>query len=608
MDFSAFLANLPNKPGVYSMLDATSKVIYVGKAKNLKNRIRSYFSGVKDTKTTQLMSLVVDIHFTITRTESEALLLETQLINELRPRYNILFKDDKSYPYIYISTQDTFPQLTFYRGSTKGPGEFFGPYPSTKAVRDSVEHLQRTFQIRQCDKSYFNSRTRPCLQYQIKRCTAPCVGLIDPKTYAQDVRNAELFLLGKTNEVLQTLADKMDQAAAKQNYEQAGRIRDQIIAMRAIQQQQIIIDPHADKNIDVLGVAHVGRSACVHILNIRDGRMLGSRQYFPTSELYLEVDAAVILQSFILQYYANLPKGNLFPSEILVPVEIKDSDLITTALHKYIHKAIKISHAVRGDRARWIQMAQSSAQESLRSRLKADAEVEEQLQVLGNALGINGNLKRIECFDVSHTQGEATHASCVVFDQSGPLKSAYRRFKIKTAAAGDDYAAMEEALKRHFVKLQETQGDFPDLLLIDGGKGQLSRAVQVCKELALSNVKILGIAKGPARKPGEEKLFLAPDAREIFLKPDSKALHLLQRVRDEAHRFAITGHRAQRGKRQLHSVLEDIPGVGASRRRELLRQFGGLPEVQCATVDELAAVPGISMVLAKRIYDALNGK
>lgn len=590
------------------MLDATSKVIYVGKAKNLKKRVSSYFSGAKDTKTTQLISLVVDIQFTITRTEAEALLLENQLINELKPRYNILFKDDKSYPYIYISTHETFPQLTFYRGSTQGNGEFFGPYPSTRAVRESIELLQRTFQIRQCDKTYFNSRTRPCLQYQIKRCTAPCVGLIDQKAYAQDVRNAELFLLGKTNEVLQTLANKMEDASQKQNYEQAARIRDQIIAMRAIQQQQIIIDPNAHKNIDVLGVAHIGRYACVHILNIRDGRMLGSRQYYPTTELYMEVNPEIILQNFILQYYANLPKGNLFPVEILVPVALSDNEAITSALHQCTHKNIKINHIVRGDRLKWIQMAQASAQESLRSRLKADAEIEQQLHELGKALSLNGNLKRIECFDVSHTQGEATIASCVVFDQSGPLKSAYRRFKIKSAAPGDDYAALEEALKRHFVKLQETQADFPDLLLIDGGKGQLSRAEQVCKELALTGVKILGIAKGPARKPGEEKLFLAPNAQEIFLTSDSRALHLLQRVRDEAHRFAITGHRNQRAKRQLHSVLEDIPGVGAARRRELLRQFGGLSEVQCATVEELAAVPGISMVLAKRIHDALNGK
>lgn len=590
------------------MLDAQSKVIYVGKAKNLKKRVSSYFSGAKDTKTTQMLKLVQDIQITITRTEAEALLLENQLINQLKPRYNILFRDDKSYPYIYISTQETFPQLTFYRGSTHGPGEFYGPYPSTRAVRESIELLQRTFQIRQCDKTYFNTRTRPCLQYQIKRCTAPCVGLIDQKSYANDVHNAQLFLLGKTHEVLQTLADKMDQASNKQNYEQAARIRDQIIAMRAIQQQQIIVDPNTTQNIDIVGVAHIGRHACVQILNIRDGRMLGSRQYFPVNELYLQVDEAIILNSFLLQYYANLPKGNLFPSEILIPVEIKDSTPIAEILQKQTHKHIKITFVTRGAKFKWIQMAQASALESLKARLHLDAEIAQQLLELGKTLGLNGNIGRIECFDVSHTQGEGTVASCVVFDQTGPVKSAYRRFKIKTAAPGDDYAALEEALKRHFVKMQEEQGEFPDLLLIDGGKGQLSRAEQVCKELALHEVKILGIAKGPSRKPGLEKLFLAPNATEINLKADSKVLHLLQRVRDEAHRFAITGHRKQRAKRQIHSVLEDIPGVGQARRRELLRRFGGLPEVQCATVEELAAVPGISLVLAKRIYDALNGK
>jgi excinuclease ABC subunit C len=590
------------------MLDDSSKVIYVGKAKNLKKRVSSYFSGKKDDKTAHMLTMVVDIQITITRTEVEALLLENQLINELKPRYNIIFRDDKSYPYIHLTTQDPFPQLTFYRGSTKGEGDFYGPYPSTRAVRDSIDLLQRTFQLRQCDKHYFNSRSRPCLQYQIKRCTAPCVGYIDQKSYAQDVRNAQLFLLGKTTEVLEKLADKMDEAAHKQQYEHAARIRDQIIAMRGIQQQQIIVDPTADKNVDVLGVAQVGRYACVHILTIRDGRMLGSRQYFPTTELNMQADRATVLQSFILQYYAKLPSGNLFPSEILIPLALEDAATISEGLQKFTHKSIKINHAVRGDRARWIEMAQSSADEALKSRLKADAQIEQQFIELGNALGLNGSMRRIECFDVSHTQGEATYASCVVFDQSGPVKASYRRFKIKTAGPGDDYAAMEEALKRHFVKIQETHGEFPDLLLIDGGKGQLARAENVCKELALNGVKMLGIAKGPARKPGEEKLFLAPGPTEIFLSHDSKALHLLQRIRDEAHRFAITGHRRQRAKRQLHSVLEDIPGVGKQRRRELLRQFGGLQEVQYATVEQLAAVPGISIVLAKRIHEALNGK
>lgn len=590
------------------MLDNSSKVIYVGKAKNLKKRVGSYFLGVKDPKTAHMLTFVTDIQFTITRTEVEALLLEYQLIRELKPRYNILFRDDKSYPYIYLSSQHAFPQLTFYRGNVRGDGDYFGPYPSTAAVRDSLDLLQRTFKLRQCDDTYFKSRTRPCLQYQIKRCTAPCVSYIDQKTYAQDVRSVQLFLLGKTNEVMQQLADKMEQAAEKHNYEQAARIRDQIIAMRAIQQQQIITDPNSSQNIDIIGVAQLGRLACVHILSIRDSRMLGSRQYFPNADLNMPFDEATVLESFLLQYYTNLPQGNLFPSEILIPTALNDSDLISAALKQHTHKQIKITHSVRGDRARWIQMAQVSATEALKTRLSSDAQLEMQMLELGQALGINGSMKRIECFDVSHTQGEGTVASCVVFDQSGPVKSAYRRFKMRTDTGGDDYAALEEALQRHFVKMQQTHAQVPDLLIVDGGKGQLSRAEKVCKELALNGVKLLGIAKGPERKPGMEKLFLAPNATEIFLSSDSKALHLLQRIRDEAHRFAITGHRAGRAKRQLHSVLEDIPGVGAMRRRELLRQFGGLQEVQCATVEELAAVPGISLVLAKRIYDALNGK
>ncbi len=590
------------------MLDAPGKVIYVGKAKNLKKRLGSYFSGAQDSKTALMLTMAIDIQITITRTEVEALLLEFQLIRELKPRYNILFRDDKSYPYIYLSSQDNFPRLTFYRGNAQGPGDFFGPYPSTHAVRESLDLLQRTFKLRQCDNSYFKSRTRPCLQYQIKRCTAPCVDFIDTKSYAQDVRNVQLFLLGKTNEVMQQLADKMDDASSKHDYEHAARLRDQIVAMRAIQKQQIITDPGATQNVDVLGVAHVGKHACVHILSIRDGRMLGSRQYFPTTELNMHESQAQILESFLIQYYTNLPQGNLFPAEILIPVALDDVDTVTAGLKQITNKIIKITSNVRGDRSRWLKMAQVSSEQALQTRVAGDAQLEQQMYTLTQALGLNGNIKRIECFDVSHTQGEGTIASCVVFDASGPVKSSYRRFKIKTAAPGDDYAAMEEALQRHFVSLQEKHGEFPDLLIIDGGKGQLARAEKVSKELALNGVNLLGIAKGPERKAGLEKLYMAPDAREIFLDSDSKALHLLQRVRDEAHRFAITGHRQQRAKRQLHSVLEDIPGIGSQRRRELLRQFGGLQGVQCATVEELAAVPGISLVLAKRIHAALNGK
>ncbi len=588
------------------MLDAAGKVIYVGKAKSLKNRVASYFTGRKDAKTAHMVELIADIHFTITRTEVEALLLEWQLIREQKPRYNILFRDDKSYPYIYLTTQDEYPQLTFYRGSTQGEGDFYGPYPSTTSVRSTIDLLQRTFQLRQCDKSYFRGRTRPCLQYQIKRCTAPCVGLIDPKTYAQDVRSVQLFLLGKTDEVLQQLITKMELYSQRQDYEHAGRIRDQIVAMRAVQKQQIIADPNASQNIDILGVAHSGRNACIQVLSIRDGRMLGSKQFFPVNELNLNNSKAEILENFLLQYYINLPKGNLFPNEILVPTKLEGTDTISAALKESLFKTIKISHSVRGDRARWIEMAQSSAEQGLNAHLAQDAQTANQMSELGHALGLNGSLKRIECFDVSHTQGQGTIASCVVFDSSGPVKAKYRRFKIKTAAASDDYAAMEEALQRHFVKMQQNHEEFPDLLIVDGGKGQLSRAEKVAKELALNGVKILGIAKGPERKPGLEKLYLAPGAQEVHLSSDSTSLHLLQRIRDEAHRFAITGHRKQRAKRQLHSVLEDIAGVGAARRRELLRQFGGLQEVRCATVEELAAVPGISLVLAKRIYAALN--
>ncbi len=589
------------------MLDKTGKVIYVGKAKNLKNRVSSYFRGVTDPKTARMVSLIDDIQITITRSEVEALLLEFQLIRELKPRYNILFRDDKSYPYIHVTSADDYPRLTYYRGDAKGKGDFYGPYPNGRAVRESIDLLQKTFQLRQCEDSYFKSRTRPCLQYQIKRCTAPCVGYIDQKHYAQDVRSVQLFLQGKTDQVIEKLLQKMEASSNNQDYEDAARLRDQIIAMREVQKHQIIT-PGAEQSVDVLGVYVIGRNACVHLINIREGRMLGSRQFFPLTDLNLLNDQASVLESFLLQHYLNLPSGNLLPKEILVSIKLPNVAMLEQALRERASKKIKVTAAVRNDRALWLKMAQTSAAEALRSRLDTDAELQNQFYELAQSLGARESFKRIECFDVSHTQGDSTIASCVVFEHSGPVRKDYRRFKIKTADAGDDYAAMEEALKRHFVKLQQKGGDFPDLLLIDGGKGQLSRAQKVSQELALAGVTILGIAKGRSRKPGKEKLFLAPEAKQINLSADSRALLLLQRVRDEAHRFAITGHRKQRSKRALHSVLEDIPGIGKLRRRELLRHFGGLQEVQCASVEELAAVSGISEVMAAKIYEALHGK
>lgn len=584
------------------MLDKTGKVIYVGKAKNLKNRLNSYFSGKQDPKTQVMLTWVVDIQITVTRTELEALLLEYQLITELKPRYNIIFRDDKSYPYLCLTTQDDFPQLTSYRGNAQGPGSYYGPYPNTKSVKDSLDLLQRTFQIRNCNKAYFNSRLRPCLQYQIKRCTAPCVGLIEREKYNQDVESVKLFLTGAADQVIEKLRQKMELAAQQHDYETAARVRDQIVSMRNVQKQQIIFDPAASQNIDILGVAHIENNACVHILSIRDGRMLGSRQYFPRSEINLVKDKESIVENFLLQHYTSLPPGNLFPEEIIIPVKLSNSEIIATALN------LKLAHAVRGDRAKWLLMAQTSAAEALRARLAIDTRLAQQFIDLRLALGFSENINRIECFDISHTQGEATIASCVVLNSLGAVKSDYRRFKIKDITGGDDYAAIENAIHRHLARIQKEGRSLPDLLLIDGGKGQLSRAEKVCADLGITSLHMLAIAKGAGRKPGLEKLFLSPNAQEIILPEDSNALHLLQRVRDEAHRFAITGHRQQRAKRQIHSVLENIEGVGAARRRELLRQFGGLQEVQCATVEELAKVPGISRVLAKRIYDALNNK
>lgn len=581
------------------MCNDTGEIIYVGKAKNLKNRVASYFVGKNDAKTQHMMTLVVDIQITITRTESEALLLEYQLITQWKPRYNILFRDDKSYPYIYLTTQEDFPQLRSYRGNAKEKGVFFGPYPSGKTVRESIDLLHRVFRLRQCDLTYFKARTRPCLQYQIKRCTAPCVGYIDKDTYQQDVESVLKFLSGKTDSVIGDLLDAMDQASKKYHYEHAARIRDQISALKNVQKQQIITDPAQHKNIDVLGIEQLGKHICIHLLTIRDGRMLGSRQYFPKKELLLKRTKQEVLESFIMQHYMKDINQKMRAQEILIPVELENSSSLENTLH------LKISFNLRGDRRKWVNMAQISATEALNSRIAGDAKVHSQLNELATVLNLE-LIERVECFDVSHTQGEATIAACVVLDQTGEVRSDYRKYKIKQAVAGDDYAAMEEALRRHFRKITDLSLEKPDLLLIDGGKGQLTRAERVCLELGINGVQLLGIAKGPSRKPGLEKLYTSSAGDEINLESDSGALHLLQRIRDEAHRFAITGHRKQRAKRSTHSILEDIDGVGPAKRRELLRRFGGLQELQCATLDELEGVPGISSVLAKRIYDALN--
>lgn len=600
-DIAELLRGLPTRPGVYRMLDAGGEVIYVGKARNLRNRVSSYFSkSVTAPKTRRLVELVADIEITVTRTEDEALLLENNLIKQLRPRYNILLRDDKSYPYIRLTSDDAFPRLSFYRGSRKQPGRYFGPWPNAGAVRDALNQLQRLFKIRQCEDSFFDNRTRPCLQYQIKRCTAPCVGLIDEEDYRRDVRHAVMFLEGKNREVIDELATRMDQAAEKLDYEQAAYYRDQIAGLRRISEQQDISGDGGDT--DVIAARIEGGTGCVVVVVIRGGHNLGSKTFFPRHPP--EADAVDLLGGFLPQYYL----GRDIPRDIIINETPEDLELVREVLERDAGHRVAIHARVRGERARRLQMAIDNVAHALGTRLASRANLAQRFSELRDALALEQTPERLECFDISHTSGEATVASCVVFDQNGPLKSDYRRFNISDIIPGDDYAAMRQALTRRYMKLKKGEGKLPDILFIDGGKGQLSQAEQALEELQVSGVMLIGIAKGRERKPGLETLFLSGQDEPVEVAPDSPALQLIQHIRDEAHRFALTGHRGRRNKARNRSPLEDIPGIGAARRRELLRQFGGLQGLTRAGVDELAQVPGISAELARRIYDTFHGK
>lgn len=589
------------------MIDDTGQVIYVGKAKNLKKRVSSYFSRQLDTKTLMLVKQIHQIEVTITRNEREALLLECNLIKNLQPRYNVIFKDDKSYPYLYLSTQDNFPRLCFHRGSRKGPGKYYGPYPSAGEARKALAFMQNLFKLRNCDNAFFKSRIRPCLQYQIKRCTGPCVGLISEEEYQINVQNAILFLEGKNEDVIAQLVKMMEEFSEKLDYERAGRIRDQIVLLRKIQTQQIIVGSSHQTEVDVLGVHYENGFACIHYLVIRGGRMLGSRHYFPNTEGIVsdtECDDE-LLTSFIMQHYLRANQNN-FPQEILVPLPLKNQSILEDIVSEQAGHKIKLRKPSRGLSLKWVNMAMQSAKEALNNRLKQKQNLNLRFETLQEALQLEAIPQRIECFDVSHTLGESTVASCVVFDENGPVKNAYRRFNIRNITLGDDYAALKQALFRHYTRLKSTGGNLPDILLIDGGKGQLNQAIAVLNELQVSGVIVLGVAKGPERKPGLETIYKS-DFEQLELAPESKAMHLIQQIRDEAHRFAISAHQKAQRKKRIHSKLEDIPGVGKARRLAIIQRFGGLQEVSLATIDELAKVPGVSRTLAERIYEALHG-
>ncbi len=598
-DSKAFLKTLTSRPGVYRMLDGEGKLLYVGKAKDLKRRVSSYFTRSLNMRIQSMVSQTSAIEVTVTHTEAEALILENTLIKSLKPRYNILLRDDKSYPYIYLSGDQQFPRLTWHRGTKSGGGRYFGPYPNIGSMRENLQLLQKLFPVRQCEDAFFRNRSRPCLQYQIKRCTAPCVGLITKEDYQQDVQDAVLFLEGKAAQVIDNLVERMELASAQLKFEQAARYRDQIAVLRRIQEKQYVSGERGD--LDVLAVAVKGGEACVQLFFIRAGRNLGNKVFFP--KMPSGAEEKTILSAFMKQHYI----GKELPLGMVVSTMPDDAELLADVLAEQAGRRIFITDRVRSNRVRWLQMAQQNARLSLDARLASKAGLRARLNALQQALDLDEPPSRMECFDISHTGGEQTVASCVVFDEQGAVKSDYRRFNIEGITPGDDYAAMEQALHRRYRRMQAEEGRLPDILFIDGGKGQLSAAASVLEGLAVQGVILLGVAKGADRKPGLEQLFLFGQEAPIILPSDSPALHLIQQIRDEAHRFAITGHRQRRGRSRKSSVLEEIPGIGTKRRQRLLRQFGGLQELARAGVDDLSKVEGISQKLAQQIYEAFHG-
>jgi len=602
-DAPAFLAHCSSHPGVYRMQDGDGRLLYVGKAKNLKKRLASYFrkTGLAP-KTAALVARIAQIDTTITANETEALLLEQTLIKEWRPPYNILLRDDKSYPYVLLGDGD-FPRLGIHRGAKKAKGRYFGPYPSAGAIRESLNLLQKTFQVRQCEDSYYKNRTRPCLQYQIKRCKAPCVGLVEPAEYAEDVRLSVLFLEGRSNQLSDELNRGMEQAAMTLDFERAAELRDQIALLRRVQDQQSMEGGSGD--VDIIAAVVNPGGACVHLLSVRGGRVLGSKNFYP--QVAIEEEVGDVLMAFLAQYYLGSQERDV-PSELIVNVQHDDLPTLASAIASQRGRQPEISVRVRGTRAKWQQLALTNAKQALGARLANRQHLAARFEALADALDFAEPLQRLECFDISHSSGEATVASCVVFGPEGPLKSDYRRYNIEGITGGDDYAAMHQALTRRFSKVKDGEGKRPDILLIDGGKGQLAMAQAVMQELGLTDQVLLGVAKGVTRKPGLETLYLNDAEHEFTLPADSPALHLIQQVRDEAHRFAITGHRARRGKARRTSSLEDVPGIGPKRRRDLLKHFGGLQELGRASIDEIAKAPGISKKLAESIYAVLHSE
>jgi len=624
-DGKEFVRTLTSSPGVYRMFDADDELLYVGKAGNLKKRVGSYF--LKPRLEPRIMSMIGQIarmETTLTRTEGEALLLEAQLIKSLKPRYNILLRDDKSYPYIYLSEgeggkgQDSpfpqvndYPRMAFHRGAKAGKGKYFGPFPSAWAVRESLNHMQKIFLVRQCEDSYFRNRSRPCLQYQIGRCSAPCVGLIDKGEYQESARHAAMFLDGKSDAVIGELVGAMETASRTLEFEKAAKLRDQVSTLKRLLAKNYVQGASAD--LDAIACRIAGGVACVSVMYFRNGVNLGSRDFFP--KLPHDAEVADVLTSFIAQYYVDKP----VPRELLVEQALPDAELLAQAFTEQAGHEVAIKHSVRAERARFLELAAKNAEAALAARLASNETQRERFESLRDLLGLDEVPRRLECFDISHTMGEATVASCVVYGPEGPIKAQYRRYNITGIEPGDDYAAMRQALERRFRRAapaNESEGgepeaaepaNLPDILLIDGGKGQVKQALDVLEDLAINDVLVVGVAKGVERRAGHETLILGASGKTLWPGPESPALHLVQSVRDEAHRFAITGHRKQRQKARDTSKLEDITGIGAKRRAALLRHFGGLPGVVNAGIEEIAKVKGMSRELAEKIYALFHG-
>ena len=602
-DGKNFVRGLSTAPGVYRMLGADDTALYVGKAGALRNRVASYFNGTpKSARIMTMLAQTVRMEVTVTRTEAEALILENQLIKSLKPRYNVLLRDDKSFPYVLMTTE-TWPRIGMHRGPRALPGRYFGPYASVGAVRDTLNLMHKLFKLRSCEDSVFRNRSRPCLQHQIGRCSAPCVGLIPPRDYAESVRRASLLLDGRSDELTDEVNKAMEAASLRLDFEEAARLRDLVTSIRTLQARQYVDGRAAD--LDVLACAMQGTAACVLLLAFRDGRNLGTRAFFPKTAG--SENPAEVLAAFVSQYYGEQTP----PREIVLDRDIPDRELIEQALSMSSDRRVQIRTSVRGERAGYLDLARRNAEVALAGERTSHAAQHARADALRELIGLAELPSRIECFDISHTMGEATVASCVVFDAEGPVRAQYRRYNIAGIEPGDDYAAMHQAIQRRFRRAVEAGADsklgvLPDLLLIDGGAGQVAQARAALAELGVEQVQVVGVAKGPARRPGDEELLL-PDGRSVRPGAQSPALQLIQQVRDEAHRFAITGHRGRRQKARNSSRLEDIPGIGPRRRANLLRHFGGLGGLKGAGIEEISRVEGVNAALAERIYATLHG-